>query len=245
MRQCRRLRWKLQIWNLPLPLPEAASESRSSSGTCDSRRRGPGCFSNDRLEEELTARWSRLVPPSAAACRHDPRQYESSRSSMRQLERHAAVNAGSKLVASRRAALWDLIREHPSRGGWTLKGGGRLSSWAPPSEVGLTGIDLALRVGLPLAPCASGSHYFKLPVNSEWKAGSGCQCHDDHDAGSAAQIGVRLTLTVTPPRYFFAPGAVARPGPRLVLCQVDFTMSSLLRTPLVSDDVRPPHSTVP
>ena len=40
-------------------------------------------------------------------------------------------------------------KEHPSRGGWTLKGVGRLSSWAPPSEVGLTGIALALRVGLP------------------------------------------------------------------------------------------------
>jgi hypothetical protein len=104
--------------------------------------------SNERPEEELTARWSRLVPPSAAPCRHDPRQYESSPS--RQLERHAAVNAGSKLVASRRA-LWDLIpsREHPSRGSWTVKSGGPLPSWAPPSEVGLTSIALALRVGLP------------------------------------------------------------------------------------------------
>ena len=39
---------------------------------------------------------------------------------------------------------------------------------------------LRLRVGLPKPRVlqASGSHHFKLPVNSEWKAGSGCQCHE-------------------------------------------------------------------
>jgi hypothetical protein len=224
MRQCRRLRWKLQIWNLPLPLALRPTPGPSPSAclfrNCDSRRRGPGCTSNDsdRPEAELAARWSRLVPPSAAPCRHDPgRQFESSRS--RQLERHAAVNAGSKLVASRRGrALGDLIRasEQSSRGGWTVKSGGRLSSWAPPSEVGLTSIALVYHSPRRVLQ-ASGSHH--LPTGElVWKAGSGCQCNDDHDAGSAAQIGV--WLTVTGPRYFFAPGAVARrSGPRLVVCQ--------------------------
>jgi len=51
-----------------------------------------------------------------------------------------------------------------------------------------------------------------------------CQCHaSDNQDAAPGPIGVKGRLTVTRPRYFFEPDAVARSGPRLVLCQVDVT----------------------